>query len=131
MRYGTQSPSIYAVPVGPREETKLEIELGDAVAALREELLEAMARGVGQDVLFAVGPIEMEFTVDLRADAKAKTGFKAWVLSGDVEAGVAQGRTQRVQITMTPKRPGGGDVMISSQRGEGQVPTQPSGHIGR
>jgi hypothetical protein len=54
----------------------VEIELADAVAAVRDELVEAAARGVGQAVSFTVGPIEMEFAVELRADARAKAGSR-------------------------------------------------------
>ena len=93
----------------------MEIELADAVAALRDELVEAAARGAGAAVEFAVGPIELEFAVELKADAKAKFGFKAWVLSGDVEAGVARGHTQRVKFTVTPRKPGGGDLLVSGK----------------
>jgi len=57
----------------------MEIALADAVAALRDELLEAAARSAGQDLAFQVGPVEMKFAVELRADAKVKAGFKAWV----------------------------------------------------
>jgi hypothetical protein len=71
---------------------RVDIELADAVAVVRDELVEAAWRGRGQPVGFVVGPIEMEFTVELRADVKAKAGFKAWVLaSAEVEAGVSRG----------------------------------------
>lgn len=60
-----------------------------------------------------VGPIELEFAVELRQDAKAKLGFWAWVLSGDAEAGVSRGRTHRVKVVLNPKRPGGGDLLVS------------------
>ena len=110
----------------------VEIELADAVAAVRDELVEAAARGVvGQEIGFAVGPIEMEFAVELRADAKAKFGFKAWVLSGDVEGGVEHGRTHRVAFTLTPKRPGGGDLLISGRPEQASGPGDVSEHLGR
>lgn len=76
----------------------MEIELSRAVAVLREELLTAVASGAEQDLVFGVGPIEMEFTIELRTDAKAKAGFKAWVVSGDVEAGAARVRTQNLSM---------------------------------
>ena len=80
---------------------------------MRDELIEAAARrDPGQQVGFKVGPIELEFTVELRVDAKAKTGFKAWVLSGDVEAGAARARTHKVKLTVTPTTPDGGDLLI-------------------
>ncbi|MET9454489.1 trypco2 family protein [Streptomyces canus] len=103
----------------------MEIELANAVAALRDELLEAAARGAGQDLAFQVGPVEMEFAVELRADSKVKAGFKAWVLSADAEVGVARGRTHRVKIALTPKKLGGGDLLIHGrldrQQGPGKV----------
>jgi hypothetical protein len=109
----------------------VEIELADAVAVVREELLDAAQRGVGQDVAFAVGPIEMEFAVELRADAKARAGFKAWVISGDVEVVAARGRTHRVTVTLTPKRRDGDDLLIAAEPDGRAEPEDVSGHIGR
>jgi hypothetical protein len=110
----------------------VDIELADAVAVVRAELLEAAWRGAGEDVGFVVGPIEMEFTVELRADVKAKAGFKAWVLaSAEVQAGVAAGRTHTVKVTLTPRGADGGDLLIAAGT-EGPVgPGDVSGHIGR
>lgn len=106
--------------------------MADAVAAVREELLEAARRGADQQVGFVVGPIEMEFAVELRADVKAKAGFKAWVLaSAEVQAGVSRGRTHKVKVTLTPKGTDGGDLLIAAA---GQSPAGPgdvSGHLGR
>jgi hypothetical protein len=109
----------------------VEIELADAVAAMRAELLEAAARGAGEDVAFAVGPIVLEFAVELRADAKAKAGFKAWVVSGDAEVGVARGRTHRVSVSLTPKAVGGGDLLIAGRADRQAGPGPVEGHIGR
>ncbi|HEV8165091.1 MAG TPA: trypco2 family protein [Actinomycetota bacterium] len=95
-------------------------------------MLDAAGRGVGQEIAFAVGPIEMEFAVELRADAKAKAGFKAWVLaSAEVEAGVARGRTHRVKVTLTPKRRDGGDLLITADAEGPAGPGDVSGHVGR
>jgi hypothetical protein len=110
----------------------VEIELADAVAAVRDELLEAAWRGVGQEVAFAVGPIELEFAVELRADAKAKAGFKAWVLaSAEVEAGVGRASTHRVKVTLTPKRADGGDLLIAGKPGQVLAPPSAGEHVGR
>lgn len=110
----------------------VDIELSDAVAAVREELLDAARRGSGQQIAFVVGPIEMEFTVELRADAKVKAGFKAWVLaSADAEAGVSRGRTHKVKVTLTPKQADGADLLISDQTAAPDGPGDLSGHLGR
>ncbi|MED7949257.1 trypco2 family protein [Kitasatospora sp. NPDC058406] len=91
----------------------MDIPLVDAVAAVRDELLEAVARGAGQDVVFAVGPVEMEFEVELRADARAKAGFRLWAVGAETEAGVSRGRTHRVSFTLTPRAAHGGDLLVS------------------
>ncbi|NNH75848.1 hypothetical protein HLB23_39370 [Nocardia uniformis] len=109
----------------------MDIELGDAVAALRDQLLDAAARGTGTGLEFVVGPIELAFEVELRADAKAKFGFKAWVVSGDVEASGSRKRTQRVTMTLNPQQPGGGDVLVGRPETGSSGPGDVTGHIGR
>lgn len=109
----------------------VEIELADAVVALRDELLSAAARGARQEIAFAVGPIEMEFVVELRADAKAKAGFKAWVVSAGAEVGAGRTRTHRVTISLTPKRPGDGDLLIAGESGQVLTPLADEEHLGR
>src|SRR3954470_604773 len=110
----------------------VDIELADAVAVVRGELLGAAQRGGGGAVAFVVGPIEMEFTVELRADAKAKAGFKAWVLaSAEVEAGGSRSRTHTVKVTLTAKRSDGGDLLIAAETEGSAGPGNVSSHLGR
>ncbi|MFD7641754.1 trypco2 family protein [Kitasatospora sp. NPDC059795] len=92
-----------------------DIELADAIEAIRLELLDASERGRGQAIQFEVGPVTLDFTVELKRDARAKGGIKAWVVSADAEAGVAQTRTHKVSVTLTPKAAAtGGSVDISN-----------------
>jgi hypothetical protein len=91
----------------------VEIELADAVSAIRDELLEGVQRAAGKTLAFAVGPIEMEFTVELRKDVRAKTGVKAWLLTADAEAGRSRSSVQKVKLVLTPKRPDGRDLLIA------------------
>lgn len=96
----------------------MDIPLADAVAAVRDELIEAAARGGGHpEVVFAVGPVEMAFEVELRADASAKAGFKLWAVGAEAQAGVSRGRTHRVAFTLTPRNVGGGDLLVSGAQG--------------
>lgn len=105
------------------------IVLADAVAALRDELLEAAAQGAGQDLSFQVGPVELEFAVELRLDARAKGGFRAWVITGEAETGVSHVRTHRVKVALTPKKQDGGDVLIHSDLRRPEGPGDVSGRI--
>lgn len=98
--------------------TARDLELAEAVEAIRNELLNAAARGAGNDVTFQVGPIQMEFTVELRRDVRARGGIKAYVLSGEVDAGRSRTRTHRVSFTLEPRRADGDPLLVAAD-GEG------------
>jgi hypothetical protein len=80
-----------------------DIELADAVRAVRDGLMAAAADGDGERIRFEVGPISMEFTVEIRREAGARAGVKAWVLSADADARATRGTTHRVSFTLTPR----------------------------
>jgi hypothetical protein len=80
-----------------------EIELSAAVRAVREQLAQAALEGAGSAVRFEVGPIQMEFAVEITREAGASGGVKAWVLSADAETKASRGTTHRVSFTLTPK----------------------------
>ncbi|MFD0078529.1 trypco2 family protein [Streptomyces sp. NPDC127166] len=102
----------------------------DAVAVVRDEPIAAAAQGGEHpEVVFAVGPVEMEFEVELRADAKAKAGFRLWAVGAEAEAGVSRGRTHRVSFTLTPRSVGGGDLLVGGAHGRRTSPGDSSGRI--
>ncbi|MFF0515508.1 trypco2 family protein [Streptomyces sp. NPDC004250] len=79
------------------------VELAKAVQSLRDELLEAAARGAGQAVRFAVDSIELEFSVELRNDIAGKAGVKAWVITAGTDVSRGRVDTHRVKLTLSPK----------------------------
>lgn len=80
-----------------------DIELAAAVKAIRDQLMEAAAAGAAESMRFEVGPIEMEFAVELRQEAGVKGGIKAWLVNADAEARAARTGTHRITFTLTPK----------------------------
>ncbi|MEU3461714.1 trypco2 family protein [Streptomyces sp. NPDC006733] len=80
-----------------------DIELADAVEAVREGLATAAARGSGKNVRFEVGDIHMEFSVEIRRDVTGKAGVKAWVVDAGAETTRSRGRTHTVSFTLKPK----------------------------
>lgn len=76
------------------------IELADAVQAVRDELITAAGRSSGQDVVFEVGDIELEFSVELRREAKGGVKVKAWVVEAGVDGSGGTTRTHRVAVTL-------------------------------
>jgi hypothetical protein len=95
------------------------IGLADTVQAIRDELEEAAGRASTSQVRFAVGELQLEFTVEVRTDQKTKGGFKIWVLSGDMAQETGQVTTQRIQVTLTPQL-GTGPLQIAGD-GEGDT----------
>ncbi|OPC77600.1 hypothetical protein B4N89_41260 [Embleya scabrispora] len=79
------------------------IELASAVQSLRDELIEAAARGAGRNVRFTVETIELEFTVELREDTTGKAGVKAWVISAGAEASLGRTNTHRVKLALSAR----------------------------
>lgn len=80
-----------------------DIELAEAVRAIRAGLTDAAAAGAGEDLAFDVGDIALEFTVELRRDAKAGGKVKAWIVEAGADASHATARTHRVAFALTPK----------------------------
>ncbi|WP_418958398.1 trypco2 family protein [Streptomyces tritici] len=83
--------------------TTNDIELADAIASVRDQLIAAASRATGQDVAFEVGDIEMEFTIELRKEVKGGTKVKAWVVEAGADAGRTRGETHRVSFTLKPR----------------------------
>ncbi|QKW23851.1 hypothetical protein HUT16_36350 [Kitasatospora sp. NA04385] len=106
----------------------MDIELAEAVAAVRNELLKAQRLGTGQELLFEVGPIEMAFEVELRADAKAGGKFKVWALSAEAAGSVSRGRTHRISFTLTPRQADRTDLLISGAGDGADEPEDLTGH---
>ncbi|MEV6475790.1 trypco2 family protein [Streptomyces sp. NPDC051657] len=86
------------------------IELADAVASIRNQLIDAAARATDHPVSFAVGDIQMEFTLELRREARAGGKVKAWVVEAGADAARTTGRTHKVAFTLTPRNAATGEA---------------------
>ncbi|GAB1333218.1 hypothetical protein ACE1SV_75570 [Streptomyces sennicomposti] len=89
-------------------------ELGETISAIRAELQSAMETGREEALKFRTGPVELEFTVEVKKDGGAKA--KVFVLPWTVEAqGTASvGRTHRVKLTLQPVDGDDNDLRISA-----------------
>ena len=75
------------------------VPLAAAIEALRGELVVALEKGKDAEVRFALGPVELEFQVEVSREVGADAGVKFWVLAlggkgksigGDDAYGVAE-----------------------------------------
>ena len=79
------------------------VGLADTVRGVRAELQAAMTEGQGSDLRFEVGPVELEFAVDVRKEAGTDAGVKVYVVSFGAKGSVAATATHRLKLTLHPK----------------------------
>lgn len=93
------------------------VGLSDAIAALRAELVTAMAAGQSEVLHFELGPVELEFTVDVRKDGGADAGIRWGVVSFGVTGSVGSAAGHRVKLVLQPKDAGSGhNAEVGSSR---------------
>ena len=103
------------------------IGLQEALAALREDLIESIVASQTEGLRFEVGEITMEFHVAVERSAEikggAKGGVKFWVVdlgAAELEAnaGVKNTTIHKVTIPLKPIRHDGAPVLT----GSGEIP---------
>ncbi|WP_219825230.1 trypco2 family protein [Streptomyces roseicoloratus] len=102
-------------------DTTPKIELADAIASVRDQLLIAAGRATGQAVAFEVGDIEMEFSVELRKEGKAGGKIKAWVVEAGADASRSRGDTHRVSFTLKPRNAATGGAWLVGNEEEADL----------
>ncbi|MDG4784964.1 hypothetical protein O7626_03280 [Micromonospora sp. WMMD1102] len=78
------------------------IALADAVALVRQELLQAMATTDASGIQFPVGQITLNFQVGLTMSGTGSTGLKLWVFELGAEGSYAREAIQQVTIVLDP-----------------------------
>ena len=94
------------------------VELPDAIRTLRAELSDAMKEGEGEDVRFRVGPVDLEFGVEVTQDAGVSGGIKFWVVSLEAEGKAARATTHTVKLTLMPLDSSGKDLQVGGRVAE-------------
>jgi hypothetical protein len=72
-----------------------------------------MAEGAGEELRFRVGPIELEFLVEVGRELSTEAGIKFWVVSIGAKGGATSATTHRIRLTLEPKTTRGEDVEVS------------------
>lgn len=74
------------------------VGLADAIEALRDELTEAIIRGEGKSMQFALEPIELTLQTVVTKDANGRIGWSVLGVGGKYETA----RTQTVALKLSP-----------------------------
>ncbi|MFE1877878.1 trypco2 family protein [Streptomyces sp. NPDC059496] len=91
------------------------VGLADAVRGVRAELRAAMAEGQDADLRFDVGPVELEFAVDVRKDGAVDVKARVYVVSFGAKGGGSTASTHRLKLTLNPVDAQGKPVQVSTQ----------------
>ncbi|MFF8310386.1 trypco2 family protein [Streptomyces lydicus] len=90
------------------------VGLADAVRGVRAELQEAMAEGQDEALRFEVGPVELEFAVDVRKEGGAEAKAKVYVVSFGARGGLTATATHRLKLTLQPQDAQGNAARVST-----------------
>jgi hypothetical protein len=88
------------------EDGQMAVELAELIGQLRAELTKAMSAGEGADLRFEIGPVELELTVAVNKEAKPGAKVRFWVVELGADISAASGSTQRIKLTLDPRRAG-------------------------
>jgi Trypsin-co-occurring domain 2 len=93
-----------------------EIQLKEAIAALREELTESILASQSESLRFAVGEITLEFEIEIEKSMDGKGGIKFWVVELGGGGASKDKATHKVTIPLKPIRNDGKPVLTGSDR---------------
>ena len=97
------------------------VELAQVIGQLRRELSAAMRAGEGEDLRFELGPVELELTVAVSKEAGPNAKVRFWVVELGADAKVASQTSQRITLTLDPRRCGvAGKPLISGSEQAGE-----------
>lgn len=78
------------------------IPLVETLAALRAELIEAVAMAEGEDIQFPVGSVELEFQFGVTREAHADGKLKFWVLELGTDGSYQAESIHKVVLKLNP-----------------------------
>jgi hypothetical protein len=91
------------------------IPLANAIRALREELAQAVREGQDEEVRFRVGPVDLEFQVEISKEASGKAGVAFWVVSVGGGGGRSSSTANTVKINLQPVDKHGNLVAVGAR----------------
>lgn len=82
------------------------VELAELIGQLRAELTTAMSDGENADLRFELGPVELELSVGVEKSMAPGAKVRFWVIEAGTDAKVASSTTQRIKLTLDPRKAG-------------------------
>jgi hypothetical protein len=97
------------------------VGLAQAIGALRRELAQAQRAAAGEDLRFRLGPVEMEFLLEVTKEGSGEAGVRFWVVNVGGKGGVSRGMTHRLTLALQPYDSlTGADAAVGSHEDTGE-----------
>ncbi len=87
-------------------------ELGETVSAIRAQLQQALEEGSDKSLKFRTGPVELEFSIEVRKEGEAKARILVLPWSAEARAAASASRLHRIKLTLQPIEGTGADARI-------------------
>jgi hypothetical protein len=94
------------------------VGLAEAIRSLRAELSLSMQEAKGEEIRFRVGPVELEFLLEVTQEAGAEGGVRFYVVSLGAKGSVARTATHRIKLSLVPATAEGKDVSVVDEVAE-------------
>jgi hypothetical protein len=78
------------------------VPLAGAIAALRQELLEAWVDAGNKQLRFKVAPVELTVEAQVTWTGEGNTGIKWWLIDAEAKVSRAQSTIQTIKLTLDP-----------------------------
>lgn len=103
------------------------MEVAEAIADLREQLIAAQIQGVEKNIKFAIRSAELEMQVVLTTEAggQGKLGWGVLSIQGSGKATDAVTHKLRLTLDIAPDSPGGRPPLIGAEADGRPRPTEP------
>jgi hypothetical protein len=103
------------------------------IQALRSELFQAAKAGDRNELVFDVGPIDLDLEVAVTKEGKGDVGVQFWVFTASGGGSYQSAHTQKLHLQLTPKTQSGQDWQVNAtgaglpvQGGRSGLPDGPS-----
>jgi hypothetical protein len=89
-------------------------DLASTIKQLRVELTKAMAEGQGEELLFGLGPIELELLMDIKNETGVEGGIKFNIITLGGRKLRALANSHKITLTLNPLDSAGNPARIAS-----------------
>ena len=96
-------------------------DLADTIRMLRAELTTAMADGEGEQLLFGLGPVDLELHLEITNETSGKGGIKFNILTIGASKSRGDANTHKITLRLNPVDAKGNPAHIAAY-GKSEIP---------